>query len=247
MVTSLFKKLNLIVVGIITGYIVVAAYGAWLYVDRPATQTSVQAEQKQTNVQKKPTQQNTLVKETHIFGTPQDKVKEAKNTKYQLKGIVVNGSDNGIAIISVNGKDQFLQQGDKIENGTVIKKIEKERVLIMKNGETMYLSIFKEFKPRPYIAQEDLKKKDSSPQRAKFSREEMMERYKNMDPETLRERFRQGFGGLNGTEGGAGFERMQEMMERRQGLLGGDAEFGNGAVGRDAQRPGIRSFRDIRR
>jgi hypothetical protein len=67
------------------------------------------------------------------------------NTDLELIGIIMEG-DESVAIIRVNGEDQFLKSGSKINGKYSINKIEKMRVIVASENGLEQLELFQNMK-----------------------------------------------------------------------------------------------------
>lgn len=117
--------------------------GTLLWALRPSepftTQKAIQP------IMEKPTVKtiNPNLAQWHVFGEPVPKVTELEQSPWKLQGIVIGADGQGVAIILVNNKPLTLKAGDKISSNVVIDTIEKDKILVMDNGQIKSLTLFK--------------------------------------------------------------------------------------------------------
>lgn len=142
---SMFSQKHITVTVFAIAYVLVAAYGVYLYVNMVKTQPESSSTQ-QFSQAKQPlrlNKENQRATLTNLFGVAPKSVKEMKNTQWQLKGIIFSEGNQKLIILNIGKEDKILKEGDKINSDTVIEKIEKDRVVFRKNGELHMLPIFK--------------------------------------------------------------------------------------------------------
>lgn len=79
----------------------------------------------------------------HLFGQPTDKIREVRQAPWKIKGIIVQDNQTSIVIIEQNNREKMYSTGDKLDANTLIKSIERGKVLVLRDGKLQSLSIFK--------------------------------------------------------------------------------------------------------
>lgn len=79
----------------------------------------------------------------HFHGVLADTIRELKSAPWKLKGIIVGPNNQSVIIIQSGAKEKLLKAGDKLDADTLIKSIEKGKVILLKDGKMHSLSLFK--------------------------------------------------------------------------------------------------------
>lgn len=127
---------------ILLGYGLIAWYGYYLY-QRTTTpsiqQTPVASTTKLMPAMNAPKQFRNL---GQLFGAPEQKLNVYKPTSWKLTGIITQDDGKHVVIIKIKNKEKIFQEGDRIDQFTVVEDIEKDAVVIRHKQEKKLMTLF---------------------------------------------------------------------------------------------------------
>lgn len=124
-------------------YAFVLLYSFFIFTNTKETIVIPVGASSQPNVQSSDENPTVSVSSFNLFGQPVPKATELRHVDWKLEGIIIHDSDRGVAIIELDNATKSLKVGDRINATTKIHRIEKDKIIVLDDGQLKMLKLFK--------------------------------------------------------------------------------------------------------